>query len=136
VVVRNFNEGIDNALNGWLADLPTPNKLWVFKCDQAEADVDPTMVLADLTKTAATAAIGRTGLACAARVIDLGSFTFPETTDTTARSIVVSTDDPANVGAKVVFIEDITDGSPWDSTVNGPMIHDGLSFINAYFGEF
>jgi len=134
--VRNFNEGVDLITNSGLAGLPTANKLWFWKCDQGEADVDPSMTLLMLTKTAGTVALSATGRTCVARTIDCGAMSFPGLADTTAVAIIVSTDDPAVGGAKLVAIQDIVGGGvAYDAVSNGPLTVDGFTIKIAYEGE-
>jgi hypothetical protein len=130
---RVFDEGIDDAGNAWLASLPTPNKLYIWLCDEEETDVSTTDVLADLTQTAGSSVKSVTGLTCSARIIDLGVggiFDWTELTGT-PRSFVVSTDDPATPGAKLVLLQDIDGGA----TVALPFPIDGVTVRLSYDGE-
>lgn len=132
--MRNFNEGVDVLVNSGLAGLPTANKLYVILCDQQESDLDPTTVFASITQTATTAAFSKTSCASASRVVDLGAFTWTETTPTTSRSIVILTNATGS-SPKLVAIQNLTDGSAWNATTAGPPIVDDLSFKVAYQGE-
>ena len=122
--MRNFNEGVDVLLNNGLDGLTVANKLWAWMCSShAEADVTPTNVKADLTKVGT--AIGVTGRSSASRIIDLGALDFSATVTGTAKSVVVSTDDPANAGAKLVAIQDLNGGAAVDlAAVNGVIVDD------------
>lgn len=132
--MQNFNEGVDVLENVGLDGLPTANKLWVMLCDQQESDTDPTMTFASLTQTAATARFSKTAATSASRIISLGAFTWTEATPTTSRSVVIMT---ADVGSspKIVAIQNLTDGSAWDTTVLGPVIVDALSIKVGYQDE-
>lgn len=97
-------------LNVGLDGLPTANKLWAWLCSShAEADVTPTNVMANLTKVGN--AKSNTARTSSSRIIDCGAFDFSDVLTGTAKSVVVSTDDPANAGAKIIAIQDLNAGA-------------------------
>lgn len=132
--MRNFNEGVNAVVNSGLAGLPTANKLYVILIDQQESDLDPTMTFASITQTSGTASFFKTGATSAARTIDLGAFTWTEITPTTSRAIAVLTD-AVGGSPKLLAVQNLTDGSAWNTTTAGPPIVDDLSIKVAYQGE-
>lgn len=132
--MRNFNEGVDQLVNTGLDGLATANKLYVMLCDQQESDVDPTMTFSSLTQTATTASFSKTSATSSSRTVDLGAFTWTETTPTTSRSVVILTKD-TGASPKAIAIQNLSDGAAWNCVTLGPPIVDDLSFKVGYQGE-
>jgi hypothetical protein len=129
--VKNFNEGTDQLLNSGLDGLAVAGKLWAWLCSShAEADVTPANVKADLTKVGtAVAVVGRSSVA---RIIDLGILDFSTSNVGSAKSVVVSTDDPANVGAKLLVIQDLNGGAAINLATSNGVVVDDLSIALDY----
>lgn len=102
--------------------------------DQQESDLDPTLTFASVTQTSGTATFSVTSLTCTARTVDLGAFSWTETTPTTSRSVAIITNAVAS-SPKLVAVQNLTDGSQWNTPTIGPVIVDDLSFKVAYQGE-
>ena len=123
--MRNFAEGIDDAVNAWLAGLPTANTLHCWLIAEAEADVTAdTTVLADLTQ-GGTTVVAAGSLSCASRIVDLGELDFSAETSGSVKAVAVSDDDPGNAGAKLVAVQDLNAGSAINlATANGVVVDD------------
>jgi hypothetical protein len=131
-VPRNFNEGVDPGINAWLAALTTANKLWACLVTQGEADIDPTIGLAALTRVGGTAS--KTGCASVSRAVDLGALAF--TGDcSTAKAVVVTDRDPTVGGAKAILIQDLNGGAALGAPAAAGAVIDGLTLKFVYPGE-
>jgi len=134
--MRNFNEGVKVLVENGLDGLPVANKLWFVLCDQAEADTDPTMAWANLTRTAGTTTNSATGLTCVARQVVLGAITWTGAGNIVGspKSILVLTADPAGA-TKLVAQQDINAGAAVNLATNSGYVCDGLTIKVAYDGE-
>ena len=132
--MKNFDEGTDALLNDGLAGLATADTLHAWLAAEAEADVTPTSVLADLTQVGTTVVAAGT-LASASRIIDLGELDFSAETSGSVKSVVVSTDDPGNAGAKILAIQDLDGGSAIDLATASGLIVDDLSIEVGYLAS-
>jgi len=132
--LRNFAEGMDALVNSGLDGLPTANKLYIWLCSQAEADVTAATVLAGLTKVGTTVA-GKTGLSSSSRVVDLGSADFSAETSGSVKSVVVSTDDPGTAGSKALAIQDLNGGTAINLATATGLIVDDLSIQIGYLAS-
>lgn len=133
--MKNFNEGMDLWGNSGLAGFPTANKVWLYLCDLAEADVAVTDTISTLTKTSGTSVKSKTGVTCSSRLADLGG---PHTWTETAgspKSVVAATNDPAVGGAKAIAILDINGGSALNLASASPFTLAGWTLRLAYEGE-